>query len=244
MREQPKQQELLKGENEMAFIITGDIHGTIDIEKVVRFFEEHDGFTEDDYLVICGDVGVCGFSAEREMETRKILQYLPVTTLFVDGNHEHFERLNTYPIEVWNGGKVHFVESNIIHLMRGQVYEIDDVRLFSFGGAHSTDWMYRQEGISWFPKEIPSREEYEEGWKNLEAANFQVDYIFTHTAPREVAAAMGYGELSDEEVTLRNYLHQVAENTEFEAWYFGHFHEDADVEDTFYCLYDTLRVVE
>lgn len=85
--------------DKMAFIIIGDIHGTIDIEKVVRFFEEHDEFTEDDYLVICGGVGVCGFSTEREMETRKILQNLPVITLFVDGNHEHFEHLNTYPIE-------------------------------------------------------------------------------------------------------------------------------------------------
>lgn len=228
----------------MAFIITGDIHGTIDIEKVVRFFEEHDEFTEEDYLVICGDVGVCGFSAEREMKTRKILQNLPVTTLFVDGNHEHFEHLNAYSIEVWNGGKVHFVESNIIHLIRGQVYEINGVRLFSFGGAHSTDWMYRQEGISWFSEEIPSRKEYEEGWENLAAADFQVDYIVTHTAPREVAAAMGYGELSDEEVELRKYLQQVAENTEFEAWYFGHFHEDIEIEDVFCCLYDTLKVVE
>lgn len=228
----------------MAFIITGDIHGTIDIEKVVQFFEEHDTFTEDDYLVICGDVGVCGFSLERERETRKILQNLPVTTLFVDGNHEHFKHLNAYPIEVWNGGKVHFVENNIIHLMRGQVYEIDGVRLFSFGGAHSTDWMYRQEGISWFSEEIPSRNEYEEGWENLVAADFRVDYIVTHTAPREVAAAMGYGELSDEEVELRKYLQQVAEKTEFEAWYFGHFHEDTEIEDTFYCLYDTLQVIE
>lgn len=28
--------------------------------------------------------------------------------------------------------------------------------------------MYRAEGLTWFPEEMPCREEYEEGWKNLE----------------------------------------------------------------------------
>ncbi len=61
--------------------------------------------------------------------------------------------------------------------------------------------------------------------------DFQVDYILTHTAPRDVAAAMGYGELSDDEVELRQYLQRVADETEFQKWYFGHFHEDAEVEE-------------
>ena len=58
----------------------------------------------EDYLIICGDVGVCGFSASDEAETRNILRNLPVTTLFVDGNHENFEQLNSYSVETWNGG--------------------------------------------------------------------------------------------------------------------------------------------
>ena len=117
---------------------------------------------------------------------------------------------------------------------------IDGLKVFTFGGAYSIDKMSRAEGISWFPEEIPSREEYEEGWKNLEKEDFQVDYILTHTAPRDVAAAMGYGELSDDEVELRQYLQRVADETEFQKWYFGHFHEDAEVEEVFVCLYDEI----
>lgn len=71
-----------------------------------------------------------------------------------------------------------------------------------------------------------------------ERADFQVDYILTHSGPREVVAAMGYGEMSDDEVELRQYLQRVADNTDFTAWYFGHFHEDTEVEKMFYCLYD------
>lgn len=80
------------------------------------FFEEHgDEYTEDDYLIICGHVGVCGFNPDIEKETRQILRELPVTVLFIDGNHEHHERLNDYPVDEWMGGKVHFIEPEIIH---------------------------------------------------------------------------------------------------------------------------------
>lgn len=229
----------------MAFVVTGDTHATLDIGKLIKFFAEHEGeYSKDDYLIICGDVGVCGFSAQREAETRKVLRNLPVTTLFVDGNHENFESLNSYGIDEWNGGKVHFIEDDIIHLMRGQVYDIDGTSFFTFGGAYSIDRMYRTAGISWFPEEIPSQEEYEEGWKNLEKANFQVDYILSHTGPREVVAAMGYGEMSDDEVELRKYLQQVVEETDFKMHFFGHFHDDTTVEDVFRCLYDDVVVLE
>lgn len=91
----------------MSFAIAGDIHGTLDIEKIVNFYEgREDEYSKEDYLILCGDAGVCGFSAYEEAETRNILRDLPVTILFVDGNHENFERLNSYEVEKWNGGKV------------------------------------------------------------------------------------------------------------------------------------------
>ncbi len=227
----------------MSFIISGDTHGTLDLGKIVKFFDEHEGeYHDDDYLIICGDVGACGFSGSDEMTARNTFRDLPVTTLFVDGNHENFEQLNSYGVDIWNGGKVHFIESRLIHLMRGQVFEIDGKRLFTFGGAYSIDKYSRVEGIDWFPEEIPNRKEYEEGWQNLEEVGFRVDYILTHTGPREVVAAMGYGEMSDGEVELRRYLQRVADNTDFTAWYFGHFHEDAEVDGMFYCLYDNIVV--
>ncbi len=229
----------------MSFFITGDTHGTLDLDKAIRFFDEHDGeYSEEDYLIICGDVGVCGFSASGERATREALRNLPVTVLFVDGNHEHHQNLNDYPVEEWNGGKVHRIENTIIHLMRGQVYDINGTTFFTFGGAYSIDKYIRQEGIDWFPEEIPSREEYEEGWKNLEKAGFQVDYIISHTAPREVAAAIGFGEMSDDETELRQYLQRVADYTDFTAWYFGHFHQDEEVEGQFFCLYDDIIELE
>ena len=228
----------------MAFIITGDTHGTIDIGKIVRFFADHEGeYDENDYLIICGDVGVCGFDADMEKETRQVLRKLPLPVLFVDGNHEHHPRLNDHPVDVWNGGKVHFIEPEIIHLMRGQVYDIDGTTFFTFGGAYSIDKYGRTEGVDWFPEEIPTIEEYEEGLENLEKHDYSVDYIITHTAPYEVVSALGYGELTNDERSLRRYLQQIADEAEYRKWFFGHFHEDEVIEDVFVAMYNEIIVI-
>ena len=225
----------------MSFIISGDTHGMLDIKKVTDFFAASEiEYTKDDYLIICGDVGVCAFLEEEEKAVRETLRDLPVTVLFIDGNHEHFWHLNSYPVETWNGGKIHRIEKDIIHLMRGQIFDIYGTTFFTFGGAYSVDKWCRKEGFSWFPEEIPNRNEYEEGWFSLEKANFKVDYILSHTAPTDVAAEMCYGEMSDGEIELRRFLQRVADNTDFKAWYFGHFHEDTEIEDTFFCLFDNI----
>ena len=56
---------------------------------------------------------MCGLSASDEAETRRLFRQLPVTTLFIDGNYENFEQLNSYSIDTWNGGKIHFIEKNL-----------------------------------------------------------------------------------------------------------------------------------
>ena len=51
----------------MSFIISGDTHGMLDIKKVTDFFAASEiEYTKDDYLIICGDVGVCAFLEEEE----------------------------------------------------------------------------------------------------------------------------------------------------------------------------------
>ena len=153
----------------MKFILSGDTHGTFDLDKIITFFQKQNTtYTKEDYLIICGDTGICGYSETEETKVRHILRNLPVTTLFIDGNHEDFEKLNAFPVEKWHGGNVHFIEKDIIHLMRGQIFNLGGITFFTFGGAYSPDRRYREEGISWFPEELPSRQEYLEGWENLQ----------------------------------------------------------------------------
>ena len=239
-----------KGGMTMSFIIAGDTHGTLDLEKVTRYFREAEirgrQFTDKDYLIILGDVGVAGFTAGGEASTRQALREFPVTTLFIDGNHENFDKLYAYPVEKWNGGKIHRIDDKILHLMRGQVFEICGTTFFTMGGAYSIDRAYRSLGIDWFEEELPSEEEWEEGMENLENAGWEVDYVLTHTGPEEIADQMGYGTdpRREEELPFRRYLQKIAEKLDFSAWYFGHFHEDTDVDGLFFCLYDNVVEVE
>ena len=96
--------------------ITGDTHG-----EVSRFEEIHEqyGLTDKDTLIVAGDFG-CIFGLGRRDEYKlDTLAKLPYTILFIDGNHECFPQIFSYPEERWNGGRAHRIRPNILHLMRG-----------------------------------------------------------------------------------------------------------------------------
>lgn len=59
-------------------------------------------------MIICGNFGFWDESGEQRY-WRKWLSGKPFTTLWVDGNHENYDLLKTYPVEQWRGGKVQFI---------------------------------------------------------------------------------------------------------------------------------------
>lgn len=108
--------------------ITGDCHSNFERFNT-RNFPEQKEMTKDDYVIICGDFGgVWNKDGESKMETSALdwLDGKAFTTLFVDGNHENFDRLYAYPVEMWHGGKVHKICPSVIHLMRGQIFELEE----------------------------------------------------------------------------------------------------------------------
>ena len=130
--------------------ITGDTHGNIDIKKLnSRMFPEQKTLAKSDFVIIAGDFGLIWDESKECQYWIKWLSEKKFTTLFIDGNHENFNLLNTYEVANWNGGKVHKISETIIHLMRGQVFSIDDHKFFTFGGAKSSDKEYRTENVSW-----------------------------------------------------------------------------------------------
>ena len=221
-------------------LITGDTHGTIDYNKI-KIINNANILSKDDYLIIAGDFG--GLFFEKELE--KQLSYytkLPFMVLFVDGNHENFDLINSYPVSIWNGGKVHIIKDNIIHLMRGQIFTIEGKTIFTFGGGTSIDKMFRKEHVSWWKEEIPSEEEVEEGINNLKKYNNNVDYVITHSIDSNT--------LNDPrlffdgrkcEVFEDNLILDKFENIiEYKHWYFGHYHKDVKINDKKTALYNTI----
>ena len=211
----------------MAIYITGDLHGEYDMRKLTtKYFPEGLQLTKKDYVIICGDFGGVWDCAGQDRYVQNWLGDKPWTTLFVDGNHENFDALAQYPIETWNGGNVQFIQPDIIHLMRGQVYNINGLSIFTMGGATSIDKYCRTEGRDWWPQEMPSNKEYEEAFQNLDRCDNKVDLIITHCAPDELHDILTYKEGSHTKLT--NFLQVVYKTVKFDNWYLGHYHQDQD----------------
>lgn len=103
----------------MSIYITGDIHG-----YPIRLTDENlsdRGATliKDDKLIVCGDFGLPWYNDVQDWQCLEWIAQKPFEVLFVDGNHENFDLLNEFPVEVRYGGKVHKLKDNIYHLMRG-----------------------------------------------------------------------------------------------------------------------------
>lgn len=244
--------------------ITGDCHR--DFRRFnTRVFPEQKEMTKADYVIICGDFGGVWDKDEETKEEKYLLDGLenrPFTTLFVDGNHENFDRLCRYPVEEWNGGKVHRIRPSVIHLMRGQVFSIDGKKIFTFGGASSHDIeggileagdpqmknkkkamdkegiSYRINHLSWWEQELPSKEEMEEGWKNLKKNRFRVDFIVSHCCASGTQALLSDGMYKNDPLT--DYFEELKQRTTFVKWFFGHYHDNQNVSADEILLFEQM----
>ena len=213
--------------------ITGDTHREIDYSKLnTHYFPEQKTMDPDkDFVIILGDFGgIWDGSVGDAYILKTFYNNRNFTTLFVDGNHENHDLLDKYPVQEWNGGKVHIISDRVIHLMRGQVYNIQGTTFFTMGGAESTDKFWRKEGISWWAREMPSDEEYEEALRNLEKVDFDVDVVLTHCAP-EGYIGKNMSAVVDRSVNkLTKFLDSLIteHGLRFKHWYFGHYHRDLD----------------
>ena len=189
------------------------------------------------------------------------LEEKPFTTLFVDGNHENFDRLGELPVHQWQGGKVRYIRPHVLHLMRGQIFEINGTSFFTMGDAASHDiqdgildpaspdfeleyWfkrrtrqIFRVKGVSWWPEELPSDEEYEEAIRNLERVNWKVDCILTHCAPTSIQRKLDRDYTPDR---LTDFLQMVKRRCQFNYWFLGHYHRNCVVDDRFIIQWEQM----
>lgn len=244
--------------------VTGDCHSDFD-RFCKSIFPEQEEMTKEDYVIICGDFGGVwnkGKESARETWWMDWLEEKPFTTLFVDGNHENFDRLYSYPVEEWHGGKVHKIRPSVIHLMRGQVFTIEGKKIFTFGGASSHDisggilepedpnfkqkkkeldrgWEpYRINHVSWWAQELPTVDEMEEGRKNLEANGNEVDFIVSHCCSSSTQVFLGGGLFRPDYLT--DYFEGIRQQVKFKKWFFGHYHNNRNVNAEELLLYEQI----
>ncbi len=174
----------------MSAYITGDTHGGFQ-RFGMKYFPEQKKMNREDTVIIAGDFGGLWGGTPAEEYWLDWLEDKPFTTAFLDGNHENFAMLNALPERLWHGGRIHEVRPHVLHLMRGQVFDIEGYTFFTMGGAASHDiqdgildpnapdfldeyrWMalsgamFRVLRKSWWPEEMPSESDFEEAEINL-----------------------------------------------------------------------------
>ena len=218
--------------------LTGDTHIPVDIDKLsTKNFIEGDNLTREDYIIVLGDFGLLWHNDKTYKYWLNILSNKKYTILWLDGNHENHSWINSLSISEWHGGKVHYISDNIIHLMCGQVFNIDNKKFFVCGGASSVDKYHRIEGISWWPEEDINCSQIMEAEKNLNINNWQVDYILTHTCPKFLVNNMFKVEYIKDPTS--EFLEDIYTDIEFKKWYFGHWHIDKEY-GKFYSLYNNI----
>lgn len=247
--------------------VTGDCHAEFNKFSTKNFPEQKE-MTRDDIVIVCGDFGIW-HDNEEERYWLKWLSKKNFTVVFVDGNHENFDRLygDEFPVVDFHGGKAHKIRDNIYHLMRGYVFEFDGRKFFCFGGASShdisdgildradfdsdeefvakvKDWdkrwkMFRINHISWWKQELPTEDELAFGLQTLIQNGNKVDYIISHCCPQEIASFCGFREPD----VLTRWFNMVAHTVQFNKWYFGHYHGNRQIMSKFIMLYEKIERV-
>lgn len=246
----------------MSVIITGDCHGDFSrFEKASRNAYKS-VFNDAEYVIVCGDFGLLWTNDDTFRYNMNCLSRLPFTILWIAGNHDNYDMIEDYPIEMWHGGKVrHIVRDKIILLERGQIFDLNGKKYFTFGGASSHDisdgildpsefknemefrtelifWkktkqFWRIKGLSWWEQELPTDDEIEEAMHNLKEVNNKVDYIITHCCSSELEEQMEFYNHDK----LTDFFNYVERFVTFDKWYFGHYHRDIEIDDKHTLLY-------
>ena len=246
--------------------LTGDTHGEFKYRFAVAGFPEQRNMSKDDHVIICGDFGgiwEAGGESRQEKYWLDWFEERPFTLLFIDGNHENFERIYSYPEKDWHGGRVHEIRPHVLHLCRGQVFEVDGKTIFTFGGAASHDITggilepddpdykkkkkrlnegvlpYRINHVTWWAQEMASDEEMEEGLKNLAGHDNSVDYIVTHCCSTSTQDYIGKNESYSPD-RMTDYFEKIKNTVSYKKWFFGHYHENMNVNDKEILIYEQM----
>ena len=184
---------------------TGDIHG--DPYEVIQFCDSKK-LTEQDTLVLLGDVGANYYRNRRDTEMKRVLAAVKPTMLCIHGNHEiRPASIPSYRTKQWNGGTVWVEEAfpRLLFAMDGEIFDLEGLRHLVIGGAYSVDKFYRlARGYGWWPDEQPSQEIKDKVIQTLCSCGWQVDTVLSHTCPYQYEPQEAFLPMIDQSIVVHH----------------------------------------
>jgi len=221
-------------------VFMGDIHGN---PARVLLYSEYLKLTENDIIVLLGDVGMNYDGDSHDRFAKKQLASVPATVLCIHGNHENRpQNIDTYKEAEFNGGKV-LVEDefpNLLFAVDGEIYNLEGKKAIAIGGAYSVDKYYRLErGYGWWEDEQPSPEIKAKVESVLESNT--VDIVMSHTCPfKYIPREMFLPGIDQSGVDngTELWLDRIEDKIDYEAWFCGHWHTDKRIDKMHFLFKD------
>ena len=156
----------------------------------------------------------------------------------ISDNIYHLMRGEVFEIEgrkffVMGGARSHDTEDGILNSL-DKDFNIQEKMLIRRGKK-----MYRVKGVSWWEEEMPSEKEFSHALETLSKHDFKVDYIITHDCPTDVQKIVVENYVEEKRKheykpdELTDFFQTIWKKCEFEKWFFGHYHADAEISDKF-----------
>ena len=230
----------------MGIFVTGDTHGDISRLLYRELIKGHIA-TNKDVIFILGDFGVIFDNTPSFVEELSLDLMAKRENIFmvVDGNHENHPRLNNLPDTDIFGGKAKIIKGdNIFLCKRGEIYCIEDKKIFTFGGATSIDRKNRIEHVTWWKEEVATYTEMDYGLENLKIHKNSVDYILAHTAPENISQILikKLKSFFNDKDQTREYLEHVCSTVSFKEFYCGHWHVEEDIDNYHFLFKSILKI--
>lgn len=220
----------------MSYYITGDCHGKFD--KIIWFNRFNHKLTDDDVMILLGDVGLNYYGNNTDRKNKRMLNMFPNEFLCIHGNHEARPlSVEGYEEKLWHGGVVYYEPEypRILFAKDGEIYDFGGKKAIALGGAYSVDKDYRLSvGLPWFPDEQPSDEIKRNVEEKLNDANWEVDYVLSHTCPQAFEPTDLFLDFIDQsrvDKSTEIWLSEIEHKLNYEKWYFGHFHDNRELVD-------------
>jgi len=213
--------------------VTGDFHADKDRFKLVKKAK----LKKNDTLIVCGDFGFIWKGTNAEKKLLKWIGKRKFNTCFVDGYSDNLRLIEEYPIDKWNDGQVRTISGNLRMLMRGEVYDIDNKRIFAFGGGDNFDKEIYTTG-----NKLPTQSEIDNACENLAKAGNKVDYIITHDAPSKIKLFIN---LANSEVNyMQTFFDEIGSSVTFIKWFFGKYHLNKQITPTYSLIYTDIKPLD
>lgn len=218
--------------------ITGDTHGDLDRFKS----KQSQKLKKGDTLLVCGDFGFIWDGSEAEEKNIHWLSKRKYNIFFIEGAHENYELLNSYPTVELCGGSAKKIAENIYLLKRGDIFDIEGKSWFAFGGGDDEEIDLMDVRSCEEFSHLPTNEEMDYARENLKKHDNKVDYIITYDVNFKIKAFLQLDQYNFN--NLHAFLEEVATGTEFSKWFFGCYHLDRRIPPRYFCTYENIYDVK